>query len=79
MFKLACRHSHGSICKAGLIDSVHLALVPVLLGQGEPLLHGLDLPALGFLRRLQSSFSAAFVKYLVNFSAALPFPSSIAW
>jgi transcriptional regulator with XRE-family HTH domain len=29
-----------------LIDSVHLTLAPVLLGQGEPLLHGLDLHAL---------------------------------
>jgi len=34
--------------RAGLIDTLHLASVPVLLGQGEPLLHGLDLRALGF-------------------------------
>ena len=34
--------------QAGLIDSVHLAVVPALLGQGEPLLQGLDLHALGF-------------------------------
>jgi dihydrofolate reductase len=33
---------------AGLIDSLHLALVPVLLGQGELLFHGLNLHALGF-------------------------------
>lgn len=30
------------------IDELHLAMAPVLLGQGEPLLAGLDLPALGY-------------------------------
>ncbi|MBX3607018.1 MAG: dihydrofolate reductase family protein [Piscinibacter sp.] len=34
--------------RAGLIDEMHLAVSPVLLGQGEHLLHGIDLPALGF-------------------------------
>jgi dihydrofolate reductase len=34
--------------RAGLIDSVHFALAPVVLGQGEALFTGLDLPALGF-------------------------------
>jgi dihydrofolate reductase len=34
--------------RAGLIDSLHLASVPVLLGQGERLLDDLDLRALGF-------------------------------
>jgi dihydrofolate reductase len=34
--------------QAGLIDSMHLALGPVLLGQGERLLDGIDLRALGF-------------------------------
>ncbi|MDQ2928419.1 MAG: dihydrofolate reductase family protein [Pseudomonadota bacterium] len=34
--------------RAGLVDEVHLALAPVLLGVGEPLLAGIDLPALGF-------------------------------
>jgi dihydrofolate reductase len=34
--------------QAGLIDSLHIASVPVLLGQGESFFHGLDLRALGF-------------------------------
>ena len=33
---------------AGLIDELHLALSPTLLGAGEPLLAGIDLPALGY-------------------------------
>jgi dihydrofolate reductase len=32
----------------GLVDEMHLAVSPVLLGTGENLLAGLDLPALGF-------------------------------
>src|SRR5579863_3267771 len=34
--------------KAGLIDEMHLALMPVLMGKGENLFSGLDLNALGF-------------------------------
>ena len=34
--------------RAGLIDELHFALSPVMLGQGEAMFAGLDLPALGF-------------------------------
>ena len=34
--------------QAGLIDELHLAMAPVLLGRGEHLLAGLDLRALGY-------------------------------
>ena len=34
--------------QAGLVDEVHLALSPTLLGQGEALLAGIDLAVLGF-------------------------------
>ena len=34
--------------QAGLIDSLHFALAPVALGEGEALLAGLDLRAMGF-------------------------------
>ena len=34
--------------RAGLIDELHFAISPVLLGQGEAMFEGLDLPALGY-------------------------------
>jgi dihydrofolate reductase len=34
--------------QAGLIDEMHLAMSPTLLGSGEPLLASLDLPKLGY-------------------------------
>jgi dihydrofolate reductase len=34
--------------RAGLIDELHLAIAPILLGCGEHLLTGIDLPQLGY-------------------------------
>ena len=36
--------------RAGLIDEMHMAISPVLLGSGEHLFAGLDLPQLGYRR-----------------------------
>jgi len=36
--------------QAGLIDELHLAISPVLLGEGENLLQGIDMRALGYER-----------------------------
>ena len=46
------------IGRAG-VDEVHLAVAPVLLGRGEPLLFGLDLPALGYQVAEQARSEAA--------------------
>jgi dihydrofolate reductase len=34
--------------RAGLVDEMHLAISPILLGSGEPLLADIDLPRLGY-------------------------------
>ncbi len=34
--------------QAGLVDTMHVAIAPVLLGAGEPLFTGLDMPKLGY-------------------------------
>ena len=34
--------------RAGLVDEMHAAIAPVLLGSGEALLAGIDLPNLGY-------------------------------
>ncbi len=48
--------------QAGLIDSLHFASVPVLLGQGERLFDGVDLRALGFsiTQRKSSEYATHF-------------------
>jgi dihydrofolate reductase len=41
-------HAIRQYLEAGLVDEMHLAVSPVLLGAGEYLLRGIDLSALGF-------------------------------
>jgi dihydrofolate reductase len=50
--------------QAGLVDEMHLAVTPILLGAGEHLLAGLDLPALGY-RCTESVPSAKAVHYII--------------
>ena len=49
--------------RAGLIDEVHFAISPVLLGQGEAMFEGLDLPALGY--RLMESIPTDLATHVV--------------
>jgi dihydrofolate reductase len=41
-------HTIRQYLQEGLIDELHIAVGPVLLGQGEPLFDGIDLAALGY-------------------------------
>jgi dihydrofolate reductase len=45
--------------QARLLDEMHVAVSPVVLGQGEPLFEGIDLPALGYTVRQHVSTDAA--------------------
>ena len=40
--------AHGQYLQAGLIDDLHLAARPILIGRGENLFQGLDWKALGY-------------------------------
>ncbi len=49
--------------QAGLIDDLHFAISPVLLGKGEAMFEGLDLPALGY--RVTESTPTDFATHIV--------------
>ncbi len=42
-------HTIRAFLKAGLVDYLHLAISPVILGAGENLLQGIDLATLGMV------------------------------
>jgi dihydrofolate reductase len=56
--------------RAGLVDEIHLAIAPVILGVGEALLAGIDLPALGFERTRHAATANAM--HLVMTKRAAP-------
>jgi len=49
--------------QAGLIDELHFAFSPVMLGQGEAMFAGIDLPALGF--RITESAPTEFTTHIL--------------
>ena len=56
--------------RAGLVDEMHLAVSPALLGRGEHLLHDIDLPALGY--RVASHAGTDVAMHVVVGRAAVP-------
>jgi dihydrofolate reductase len=49
--------------QARLVDEMHLAVSPIVLGRGESLFEGIDLPALGY--RVKEHVSTAAAMHLV--------------
>jgi len=49
--------------RAGLVDELHFAVAPVVLGRGEAMFEGIDLPGLGF--RVTEHIATEFVTHVV--------------
>jgi dihydrofolate reductase len=49
--------------QAGLVDELHFAMAPVVLGRGETMFEGIDLPGLGF--RVTEHIATEFVTHVV--------------
>lgn len=58
--------------REGLVDEMHLAMAPVLLGAGEALFAGIDLPGLGYQRTEHVSTPNATHVVLTNREARSP-------
>jgi dihydrofolate reductase len=49
--------------RAGLVDELHFAIAPIVLGRGEAMFEGIDLPGLGF--RVTEHIATEFATHLV--------------
>ena len=49
--------------RAGLVDELHVAIAPVVLGRGEAMFEGIDLPGLGF--RVTEHIATEFATHVV--------------
>ena len=58
--------------RAGLVDELHLAISPTLLGGGEALFAGIDLPALGYRRTEHAATPNAMHVVLTKGAAPAP-------
>jgi dihydrofolate reductase len=56
-------HTIRQYLREAMINELHVAISPVLLGRGEPLFHGVDLRALGYtcIRSVASERATHFV------------------
>ena len=66
----AASRRSASTCAPAWSTSMHLAISPVVLGTGEALLAGIDLPALGFERTRHAATANAMHLVMTKRAAA---------